>query len=244
MLGLALSNDTMFCLGIMFMLVGILFFYIKKQITHLEHAQMEQAKLLQSIIMSLNSGPPGQMMGNQEEMLSGNTNNYHAEMGMGNGNVKENSLIDVSDGEDDSDDSDDESNDSEDSDNESSSSENTDNALIDSDIQLSSINDIDEDSIVEIPNTVKVVAMTSSGLLDEPEEIIIDENSLSDDDEDDDDDDDDDDSLISNNTTDLAKPSLKTLKVGDLRKLVVEKGLHEDPTKIKKNELIELLEKQ
>ena len=111
--------------------------------------------------------------------------------------------------------------------------------MINSDIQLSSINDIDEDSIVEIPNTVKVVAMTSSGLLDEPEEIIIDENSLSDDD-----DDDDDDSLISNSTTDLAKPSLKTLKVGDLRKLVLEKGLHEDPTKIKKNELIELLEKQ
>lgn len=239
MLGLSLSNDSLFCLGIMFILIGILFFYIKKQITHLETAQLEQAKLLQSIIMSLNSG---------QVMVPQNSGESIHETNMGEGIIKENSLIDVSDGEEDSgeEDSDDEDSDDEKSENSSES----DNSIQDyEEIEdynknvEKTINDIDEDSVINISNNVKVISLSNT--LEEPEEINIDNESLSDDDDEDDEDEDDDEDSVSLSATDgLAKPSLKTLKVGDLRKLVSDKGLHEDPSKIKKNELIELLEKQ
>ena len=83
----------------------------------------------------------------------------------------------------------------------------------------------------------------------EPEEIDMDNDltSMTDTNMDDDDDDDDDDTLTVNSSMsgmNLAKSSLKALKVGDLRKMVIDRGLHIDPSKIKKAELIELLQKQ
>ena len=239
MLGLSLSNDSLFCLGIMFILIGILFFYIKKQISHLETAQLEQAKLLQSIIMSLNNG---QVMVPQS-MGGGTMSNINIQ----EENTNENSLIDVSDGEEESDHESDEE-DSDDASENSSDSEVSHEELEEYNENVEkSINDIDEDSVVNISNNDDVKVISLSNTLEDPEEITIDENSLSDDDDDDDEDDegDEEDDSVSMSAIDgLAKSSLKTLKVGDLRKMVAEKGLHEDPSKVKKNELIELLEQQ
>jgi hypothetical protein len=295
MFGLSFSNDTMFCLGIMFILIGVLFFYMKNQIVHLENAQMEQAKLLQSIIASFSSSHPIQ----QGAGISTNS----VVNGLGSGTIIESNLIDVSDGEEnsvgdsddennsedgdsDNDDSCDEGSDDEDSDNEDSDDEdvisvnalgsNADalgsnanalgsnanalgsnaNALGANAVDAKSdiyeikekkrpttptLNDIDEDSIEEITsNNIKVISMDNINT--NIEEIFISESSFSEDDDDEEDEDEDEDQehLLDTN---LAKPSLKTLKVGDLRKMVLEKNLHGEPSKLKKPELIELLEK-
>lgn len=258
MLGLELTSETMLCLGIMFILSGVLFFYMKKQITHIEDAQMEQAKLLQHIIANISANPPTRMNGGT--MANNEIDVRDQDM---------NNLIDVSDGEEDSDnenDSEDEyesENDDgeEDSDEESDEESDNDsddetnipvNTSIDKDtfrefttlpIQEACINDIDEDSIVEIPNGVKVVNMNSeSAPVNEPEEVELEVESLTSTNLDDDDDDD---TLTINSSVsgaNLAKTSLKALKVGDLRKMVIERGLHSDPSKVKKAELITLLQ--
>jgi len=106
-----------------------------------------------------------------------------------------------------------------------------------------SMNDIDEDSIVEIPNTVKVINIdhNENKPLSEPQEVDLDMTSLTSTNLDDDD------TLTVNSSvsgSNLAKSSLKTLKVGDLRKMVLERTLHNDPSKLKKAELITLLQQQ
>jgi hypothetical protein len=65
-------------------------------------------------------------------------------------------------------------------------------------------------------------------------------------DDDDDDDDDDDTNTVNSSVSgnNLAKTSLKALKVGDLRKMVLERGLIADASKVKKAELIVLLQQQ
>jgi len=100
MLGLTLASETMLCLGIMFILSGLLYFYVKKQITHIEHGQMEQARLLQHVINMITNKPVvPSMMATGEGFIGTNSN------GSESGN-----LIDVSDGEEsDEEDSDDES---------------------------------------------------------------------------------------------------------------------------------------
>ena len=109
------------------------------------------------------------------------------------------------------------------------------------------MNDIDEDSIIEIKESVKVINIKNNAFMGEPEEIDMDNDLTSMTDTNMDEDDDDDDTLTVNSSMsgmNLAKSSLKALKVGDLRKMVIDKGLHSDPSKIKKAELIELLQKQ
>jgi hypothetical protein len=253
----------------MFILIGVLFFYMKNQIVHLENAQMEQAKLLQSIIASFSSSHPIQ----QGAGISTNS----VVNGLGSGTIIESNLIDVSDGEENSvGDSDDENNSEDgDSDNDDSCDEGSDdedsddedvisvnalgsnaNALGSNAVDAKSdiyeikekkrpttptLNDIDEDSIEEITsNNIKVISMDNINT--NIEEIFISESSFSEDDDDEEDEDEDEDQehLLDTN---LAKPSLKTLKVGDLRKMVLEKNLHGEPSKLKKPELIELLEK-
>ena len=229
---------------------------MKKQITHIEDAQMEQAKLLQHIIANISANPPARMNGG---IIANNEIDVRDQ--------EMNNLIDVSDGEEDSDNENDsedeyesENDDGEDSDEESDEESENDsddetnipvNTTIDKDtfrefttlpIQEGCINDIDEDSIVEIPNGVKVVNMnTESAPVNEPEEVELEVESLTSTNLDDDDDD----TLTINSSisgANLAKTSLKALKVGDLRKMVIERGLHSDPSKVKKAELITLLQ--
>ena len=44
---------TLLCLGVVFLLISILFFYFKRSISLLERAQMEQARILQSFITNM-----------------------------------------------------------------------------------------------------------------------------------------------------------------------------------------------
>ena len=85
---------TLICLGIMFILVSLLFFYFKRNMAVLEKAQMDQARVLQSFIANM-------------EMSS----MMHQRMPVNPGQVipnirVENDLIDVSDDDEDSDDED------------------------------------------------------------------------------------------------------------------------------------------
>ena len=307
MMGLEMTGGSMLCLGIMFILSGVMFFYMKKQLTHLEDAQLEQAKLLQSMIMSLNGGAmgmgpgamgmgpgamgPGAMspgaMGMGQDAMDQRAMGQDA-MGMGQ-DANNDNLIDVSDGEDDDSDeesdnedgnsdeesdvdsdgeddvdseeeNDDEDDDSDDDDDEDGDSDDESCSMVDVKINNHNIdhyefnnlpqketnmNDIDEDSIIEIKESVKVINIKNNAFMGEPEEIDLDNDmtSMTDTNMDDDDDD----TLTVNSSMsgmNLAKSSLKALKVGDLRKMVIDRGLHSDPSKIKKAELIELLQKQ
>ena len=47
------NPSTLLCLGIVFILIAVLFFYFKRNIALLERAQMEQARLLQSFITNM-----------------------------------------------------------------------------------------------------------------------------------------------------------------------------------------------
>lgn len=258
MLGLELTSETMLCLGIMFILSGVLFFYMKKQITHLEDAQMEQAKLLQHIITNI-STMPSNMAANMGADIGANMG---ASMNENNEEYHRGNLIDVSDGEQDNSDSEEEDDDSESEGEGSSESEDDSDDELENDeenevmeevnidkntlrefsalpVQEVDLNAIDEDSMVEIPDTVKVVNMNTGASEHEPEEVELDVESLTSTNLDDDD------TLTINSSisgTNLAKTSLKALKVGDLRKMVIERGLHSDPSKVKKAELITLLQ--
>lgn len=218
MLGLEISSDFMLCLGIVCILSGVMFFYFKRNLTLLENAQMEQAKLLQSVIMSMQNMPSSNL-GIQ-------------------GAGSQNELIDVSDDSD-------------------SDSEGDDESSLDSDDEIEDVQpvqDIDEfnresdneeetlqleEEVVETDNlieNIKVVEMNNLGI--EEESLEIEEDTL--------------DPSLSEDTSTLNSESiqhlagdslvsLKSLKVGDLRKMVLEKGLHDKPKTLKKSELITLL---
>lgn len=216
MLGLEISSDFMLCLGVVCILSGVMFFYFKRNLTLLENAQMEQAKLLQSVIMSMQNMPSSNLV----------------MQGAGS----QNDLIDVSDDSDS--DSDDESSlgshdeiedvepiqDIEEFNRESDNEEET--------LEL-------EEKIVEtndLIQNIKVVEMNNLGIEEESLEIEEDtlDPSLSEDTS----------TLNSESLQNLAGDSLvslKSLKVGDLRKMVLEKGLHDKPKTLKKSELITLL---
>ena len=119
MYGVLTSPITLLCLGVVFLLISLLFFYFKRSISRLERAQMEQARVLQSFITNM------EMSRQQHMMQPTMTQPLHNHVGgvHENGFVQdsnEQSLIDVSDGSDDEsddesdDDSDDESDDSDD----------------------------------------------------------------------------------------------------------------------------------
>ena len=116
------SPITLLCLGVVFLLISLLFFYFKRSISRLERAQMEQARVLQSFITNMEMSRQQHMV--QPPMTQPLHN--HVDGVHENGFVQdsnEQSLIDVSDGSDDDsdDDSDDESDD--DSDDESDDSD-------------------------------------------------------------------------------------------------------------------------
>tara|TARA_B100000035_G_scaffold221906_1_gene190610 strand:- start:21 stop:683 length:663 start_codon:yes stop_codon:yes gene_type:complete len=218
MLGLEISSDFMLCLGVVCILSGVMFFYFKRNLTLLENAQMEQAKLLQSVIMSMQNMP---------------SSNLDIQ-----GAGSQNELIDVSDDSD-------------------SDSEGDDESSLDSDDEIEDVQpvqDIDEfnresdneeetleleEEVVEtdgLIENIKVVEMNNLGI--EEESLEIEEDTL--------------DPSLSEDTSTLNSESiqhlagdslvsLKSLKVGDLRKMVLEKGLHDKPKTLKKSELITLL---
>ena len=102
------SPITLLCLGVVFLLISLLFFYFKRSVSRLERAQMEQARVLQSFITNM------EMSRQQHMMQPPMAQPVHNHVGGVHDNdfvqdSNEQSLIDVSDGSDD--DSDDESDD-------------------------------------------------------------------------------------------------------------------------------------
>jgi len=109
------NPSTLLCLGVVFLLISVLFFYFKRNISLLERAQMEQARILQSFITNMEMS---QHMSQQmsRELPSHMPQNIHSiDMNNHHSVPNEQSLIDVSD-EGDSDDSDSDDGDSDDSD--------------------------------------------------------------------------------------------------------------------------------
>ena len=61
---------TLLCLGVMFLLISVLFFYFRRSFSVLERAQMEQARILQSFITNMEMS---QQMAHQRH-VDGNMN--------------------------------------------------------------------------------------------------------------------------------------------------------------------------
>lgn len=140
---------TLLCLGVVFLLISILFFYFKRSISFLERAQMEQARILQSFItnmemaqhMALHRGGGG---GTQPA----NNRSISTEQPSLSTQSSDQRLIDVSDEDNDSDDG----SDSEDSDGDDDS-------------------DDDEESMNDTPNNENVSAVSSKIPIIEIEEL-------------------------------------------------------------------------
>jgi hypothetical protein len=138
------SPITLLCLGVVFLLISLLFFYFKRSVTRLERAQMEQARVLQSFITNME-------MSRQQHMVQPPmTQPLHNHVGgvHDNGFVQdsnEQSLIDVSDGSDD--DSDDESDDGSDDESDDESDD-----------------DSDDESDAETANNENVSSVSNNGM--------------------------------------------------------------------------------
>ncbi len=252
---------TLLCLGIVFLLISLLFFYFKRSISLLERAQMEQARILQSFITNMEMSQ--QKTFTREEMQ----NMYNSIPDTNVHSPEQQNMIPVSDDEtDDDDDSDDETDDETD-DNSSSDDETKNNEMVslDTDLepQVIDINDIDID---DVNSDVKVIHLQEN--LEEVHSMPLNENSSinvgnleeitsinTNSDSDSDSDDDNDDSESDSNddasngkenhsqeipTIDLK--SLKTLNVQSLKQLAEDKNLITKGQKINKKELLNLLD--
>jgi hypothetical protein len=150
------SSQTIFNLLITLIISVALYYYMKYKFRILELTQREHAKVLQSVIMSMDKGGSGRgfCMENQTggESIGANMNNLqNLDQDMNRfREINKNELIDVSDEDDDE--SDDESSNTADSDTDSSESDS------DSDV------DVEEDHVDDSCNTKKIVITNSHDL--------------------------------------------------------------------------------
>ena len=150
MIDILTNPNTLLCLGVIFLLISVLFFYFRRSISVLERAQMEQARILQSFITNMEMS----QMAQQRHHVGGSyVNTENIDNNIINDStldgLTEQKLIDVSDENDsgdsvnESDDSDSDDSDSEDSDSEDSDSEDSDSE--DSDSEENDIEECDND---------------------------------------------------------------------------------------------------
>lgn len=133
---------TLLCLGVVFLLISILFFYFKRSISLLERAQMEQARILQSFITNMEMSR--HMALNRGGTQNANNRSISTEPALST-QSSDQRLIDVSDEDNDSDDGSD------------SDSESDGDSADDSD----SVSDDDEESINDTPNNENVSMVSS-----------------------------------------------------------------------------------
>lgn len=192
------NPSTLLCLGVIFLLVSLLFFYFKRSIFSLEKAQVEQAKVLQSFIanMEMTQAYSRQHMNvMQNHNVGGNSMQMTQEK-----EIVNNELIDVSDGEGESEDSDEDSDDeSEDSDDES---EDSNDEVSNNAINTMDVEEIDTINVEEEYQDIKVIQLEDENNLEEALEIENLENSddESQDNSDDESDDENDENSNSNNS--------------------------------------------
>lgn len=141
MIDILTNPNTLLCLGVIFLLISVLFFYFRRSISVLERAQMEQARILQSFITNMEMS----QMAQQRHHVGGSyVNTENIDNNIINDStldgLTEQKLIDVSDENDsgdsvsESDDSDSDDSDSDDSDSEESDSEENDIEECDNDM--------------------------------------------------------------------------------------------------------------
>jgi|688.fasta_scaffold08593_12 hypothetical protein len=148
------SSQTIFNLLITLIIGTALYYYMKYKFRILELTQREHAKVLQSVIMSMNTNNSGRGVANQsggEYSSMGNLQNLEEDMNRFN-EINKNELIDVSD-EDESEDEDSETDSSE-------SSESCDDSSDDS--SDDEVDEIDENSNVHNNNNTKKIVITNN----------------------------------------------------------------------------------
>jgi len=159
------SPITLLCLGVVFLLISLLFFYFKRSLSLLERAQMEQARVLQSFITNMEMTrlrqyqPPEQHTPSyNDDHVGGQSDIVHTE--------SNEQLIDVSD--DDSDDSDDDSDEDSDDDSDSDSDNDNDEETINNEnVSAVSINGLSILEIDELENSddeIKVIQIQENNL--------------------------------------------------------------------------------
>jgi hypothetical protein len=254
------NPSTLLCLGVVFLLISVLFFYFKRSISLLERAQMEQARILQSFItnMEMSHQMSHQLPPHTRQNINSIDTNNHQSVS------NEQSLIDVSD----EGDSDDESN----SDSDEDSNSDSDDGHADSDDGHADSDDDDKNlsykmPIVEIDqlennDDIKIIHLQDNNLEEFHPEIleIIEIHNYDEDNEDnEDDEDDDDDSSIgddSNRSLSEEEPQIvenvkkentyladfKNLSVQTLRQIAEDSKLVKKGEKKTKKELLSLLE--
>jgi hypothetical protein len=144
------SSQTIFNLLITLIIGTALYYYMKYKFRILELTQREHAKVLQSVIMSMNTNNPGRGVANQsggEYCSMGNLQNLEEDMNRFN-EINKNELIDVSDEDE-----------SEDEDSETDSSESSESCDDSSDDE---VDEIDENSNVHNNNNTKKIVITNN----------------------------------------------------------------------------------
>jgi hypothetical protein len=144
------SSQTIFNLLITLIIGTALYYYMKYKFRILELTQREHAKVLQSVIMSMNTNNPGRGVANQsggEYSSMGNLQNLEEDMNRFN-EINKNELIDVSDEDE-----------SEDEDSETDSSESSESCDDSSDDE---VDEIDENSNVHNNNNTKKIVITNN----------------------------------------------------------------------------------
>ena len=256
------NPSTLLCLGITFLLISLLFFYFKRNISAIEKTQLEQVRMLHQFIANT------EMQMNSTNKNHTSSNNYPAPPVNNNVNYTtdpNSELIDVSDGEEESD-----------SDSDSDESDSDESEIDKSTIELGDNNSIKEIEIVDIGDPIehldtetgvadiKVIQLQEDDSKEELEIENLENSDESDDDSDDVDDtsesDDEIDIKINKESTNnlenlmevkdikeevIVKETLKTnyksLNVTSLRQIAEENGLIEKGEKKNKKELLELL---
>ena len=157
------SPITLLCLGVVFLLISLLFFYFKRSLSLLERAQMEQARVLQSFITNMEMTRLRQYQPLEQpaplyndDHVGGQSDIVHTE--------SNEQLIDVSD--DDSDDSDD-SGDSDDDSDDDSDSDNDEETANNENVSAVSSNRLSILEIDELGNNedeIKVIQLQENNL--------------------------------------------------------------------------------
>ena len=240
-----LSNPiTLLCLGVVFLLIALLFFYFKRSLSLLERAQMEQARVLQSFITNMEMSQHQQMARQHQMMTQTHVSNNLKKTEHNSGQPLP--LIDVSDdGNATNDDSDSDSDDN-DSDSDDSDSDDSDNNSVENDskndtnhkIILHKIPIIEVDAIQNEEDNIKVIELQESSLEEiYPEIMNIDKLNDSDDEDDEDDNDDEDDDSeddINNNSDNDSDNEIDRVKPETI--LLVENEKNVEKININKQE--------
>lgn len=166
---------TLLCLGVVFLLISILFFYFKRSLSLLERAQMEQARILQSFITNMEMSQ--HMALHRGGTQGANNRSMSTEPATLSTQSSDQRLIDVSDEDNDSDsDSDDDSTceSSEESDHDTLNNENV--SAVSSKIPIIELDELEHD--IDNNNDIKVIQLPEN-TLEEFNPEVLDMNTLS-----------------------------------------------------------------